>query len=172
MKAWEALLNGVSASALYWSGILKYNTDFVDPMVRAYAHFVQEEFKRLEQSGHFPSAEDHEALFKRNAALAAIAWKAFADRAWEYHSKEYLRFLVSLIHTLEGDRGETVEQYTATLVEALHKLVVDLPQATRDIRAEYGFHFDDAGYAQIAETDRMLLYQVLPTDPGVRVNPG
>lgn len=172
MKAWEAFLNGMSASALFWAGLFKYNSDFLNPMIRAYAHFVQEELRRLEQGGDFASLADYEDLLKRNAALAVIAWKASMDKGWDYHSKEYLRFVSSMMNALNGDRGETVEKFTATLVRALRRLVIDLPQATRDIRRDYGFRFDDGGYVKIAETDRMLLYQVLPSDPGVSVNPG
>lgn len=172
MKVWEAFLNGMSASALYWAGLFKYSSDFLNPMVRAYAHFIQQELTKLEKGGDLASTEDYEELLKRNATLAAIAWKVSMDKAWEYHSKEYRSLISSLAHTVGGDSGETVEHYTATLVEALRKLVIDLPRATRDIRGDYGFHFDEAGYVQIAETDRMLLYQVLPTDPGVKVNPG
>jgi poly(3-hydroxyalkanoate) synthetase len=47
--------------------------------------------------------------------------------------------------------------------------VLNLPEATKEIESEYGFHFDDGRYSLIESTPRMDLYQVLPTQPGVHV---
>ncbi len=44
-------------------------------------------------------------------------------------------------------------------------------KAIRAIKPEYGFHFDNGGYVKAGETDRFLVYQVLPTNhEGVREN--
>jgi hypothetical protein len=171
LRTWESLLEGTYAAALFWTGLFRYNSDFLDPAVRAYHYILQEELKRLKQNEFQTSARDYSGLLKFHTALTATALRASLQNAQDYHIEEYQRFLSSVVNTLTGD-GETVDKYMADTVEALHSLVVDFPEAIRRIRNEYGFHFDNGGYVKVAETDRMILYQVLPTEPGVVTNPG
>jgi hypothetical protein len=170
-KMWRAYFDIISASALYWAGIIKYNQDFFGPMYRAYTYFARQELLKMMKGHKQTSIREYEELLNFGALLAMSAWKASVDKAWEYHSKEYSRFVSSFINTLQNGRGEKIDDYAASTVKALEKLVVDFPRAVQEVRKDYGFHLDDGRYVKTAETDRMLLYQVLPTERDVKVNP-
>ena len=43
------------------------------------------------------------------------------------------------------------------------------PRAIQDIEPEFGFHFERKGNIKVTETDRFILYQILPTDKKVNV---
>jgi len=87
----------------------------------------------------------------------------------EYHKREAKRLVKALFNTFDGGEGETLDEYFAEKVDVFRRMVVDYPQAIYDVGEEFGFHLDTEGYVKVAETDRMGLYQVLPTDPRVEV---
>ena len=70
---------------------------------------------------------------------------------------------------MTGNHSESVEDYLAEKADILQRLVVEYPKAILQIGEEFGFHPEKGGYDLVAQTDRMDLYQVLPTEPGVEV---
>ncbi|HMK37144.1 MAG TPA: hypothetical protein VK463_18875 [Desulfomonilaceae bacterium] len=168
-KMGEAFFQSLNATALYWQGIHRYSNAFVHPMLQAYMYFLREQTRKLEHNDS-RNVRDYAELSTFSMLLAAIVIRASLDKALKYHFKEYINFLSSVVNTVAGRAGG-VDTFMTDTVRSLHTMVIDFPEAVRNIRKEYGFHFDDGKYVQVAETERMLLYQVLPTDPGVTVDP-
>lgn len=170
LKMWSTTFASARATALYWTGVFQYTRSFLEPFFIASKSFREEESRRL--SDHtLENISNYAHLSAFNLMLAGTAWKSSVNKALEYHSREFQRFAFALINTLEGADGETVDQYMAKEVEALERLLVDYPEAIHDIERDYGFHFDSDNYLLIDETERMSLYQVLPTEADVEVRP-
>jgi hypothetical protein len=171
-RMWLATIESQMTAGLYWHGLLNYYKQFFEPLVSATESFERAEMKKLSKAPLSVDICDYAQLAGFNVMLASIAWESSLQKALGYHFREFQRFAYSLINTLEGTDEETVDQFMAEEAEALEKLVIEFPDAVRDIEKEYGFHFDSEQYTKVAETERMNLYQVLPTEPDVSVDPG
>ncbi len=165
----SAFLDAYRASMLYSTGLTRYVNDFLEPFYVACGSFMEEEKQKIHSVSAATNFKDYSALLRFNAQIAETGSLTSDKRASEYHAKEARRFIVSLFNTFFGGKGEKVDEYMAQKAALLQRMVVDYPDAIRNIEPEYGFHFDDGTYHLAAETDRMLLYQVLPTEPGVKV---
>jgi hypothetical protein len=62
-----------------------------------------------------------------------------------------------------------LEQLLQRKTQLLELMAFRYPAAIQAIEPEYGFHFERGDNIKVAETDRFVLYQVLPTDPKVGV---
>ena len=71
---------------------------------------------------------------------------------------------------LRGAMGGIVDN-TSRKASLMNRVIYDFPKAIRDIKPEFGFHLGSKGYEKVAETDRFDLYQVLPSEPGVEIDP-
>ncbi|MFC1835910.1 metal transporter, partial [Thermodesulfobacteriota bacterium] len=170
LAPWSIGLDAARVTGLYWTGLGAYYRDFLLPAAKAWLYFQETERNNLPKESLEQTIRDYGRLFQRNLDLAQEAWDKPARRALEYHAAEFERFSSSLNDYLTGANGERLQAYMAELAATMHRLVIDFPEAIKDISKEYGFHFDSGGYAHVAQTDRMDLYQVLPSDPGVEVN--
>jgi hypothetical protein len=65
--------------------------------------------------------------------------------------------------------GENLESFTARQARMAELTTHTYPNAIRSIADEYGFHFERGENIRFAETDRFILYQILPTDTSVKV---
>lgn len=167
-RNWETFLNSMITASLYWRGVLDSNRDFVNPWLLAYTYFLREETEKR-NSGRVSDPESYASLVKLSTDRTFIAWKAVMEKAWMYHTKEFSRYLSSILE-INGN-GKALNAYTSELMQALKAKVIDMPAAVKNIRSEYGFHFESDRYVKVAETERMDLYQVLPNVRGVTVDP-
>jgi hypothetical protein len=168
LRNWEAFWKSMSAASLYWRGVLDSNRDFVNPWLSAYTYFLREEMEKL-NSGRVIDPANYASLAKMSSERAMAAWEAVMEKAWAYHTKELFRFLSSVLQ-INGN-GNAMNLYYDELMQALRTEVIDMPAAVKEIRKEYGFHFESDAYVKVAETERMDLYQVLPNIRGVKVDP-
>ncbi|MEJ2716583.1 MAG: metal transporter [Deltaproteobacteria bacterium] len=170
-RLWLAGMQSIWAGALYWYGLFNYRKEFFEFLLAETQSFERAEVKRWSEEPLGANVADYARLLGFNVMLASVAWQSSLQKALGYHFREFQRFAFSLLNTLEGAEGETVDQFMAEEAEALKRVAIEFPDAIRDIEAEYGFHFETEGYLKIAETERMNLYQVLPTESGVEVQP-
>jgi len=75
-----------------------------------------------------------------------------------------------VFNTLFCSEGEDLEGFLARQAKMMDVMANQYPQAIQDIEPEFGFHFERGDNKKIAETDRFILYQILPTDKMVKVN--
>jgi hypothetical protein len=160
------------AVQIYWNGILKYSSEFLTPAWTAQNSFWSLERRKLSQMTPWESARCYGELLKFNLLLADKGIIGSLETMGDYHLSKLSEAVSAWVNTAyDLDKGNLV-QYTAKQLRLLDLVVNVYPKAIRDIEAEYGFHFEDGGYAKAAETDRFELYQVLPRDELVQVRDG
>jgi poly(3-hydroxyalkanoate) synthetase len=162
-------LHGFVSGALYWNGMLQSYLEFLNPFLKASEFFKEAERKTISGKSWNENISDYSYLFRENMLLAQRAWFNGQQQVLDYHTNELPQLLQALTATWTDGSSKSLDRYLKQLTKALQQVVVDLPQAIEDIEGEYGFHFDNGGYELIRRTERMDLYQVLPTQPGVRV---
>jgi len=165
----SAYLESLKVAILYANGMVRSHLDFVEPFLIASNSFWEEEKEKLPDTPMDVNIRDYGKLWRFNAQIARSGLKSSQAAASEYHKKEFIRLAQALYNTLSGESGETVDRYMGEKAAVFQRLVVDYADAIKDIESEYGFHPNSGGYVRVAETDRMELYQVLPTVPDVEI---
>lgn len=170
-KMASAYFDFLKSGVLFFNGMSRAHLDFIVPFFRAGNSFWAEEEVRIPRSTPEVNLKDYIELFRFNCQIAQLGWRSSQNQALEFHIREYKRFVQAAMNTLLGTSGETVDQYLSEKAEVLEKLVVEYPDAIWAIGPEFGFHPESGGYRKAAETDRMDLYEVLPTEAGVETRP-
>lgn len=158
-------------SSLFFTGAMKAHLDFIRPYLIACRSFMEEEKIKFPRASFEQNFRDYNELARFNLQIARTGMRSSQVQVSEYHKEEFIRFFDAFLNTMYGRPGETVDAYTTEKLRVLRNLVVDYPDAIRDIGESYGFHPEQGGYELVAETPRMELYQVLPTDPTVETDP-
>lgn len=168
-RLFSATTDALTASILFYNGLVRSHHDFVVPFFTACNSFWEQEKIKIPQTSMEVNIEDYHKLYRFNQQIAEMGAKSSAVQVTEYHKREIMRFIDSWLNTFGGSGGETLDRYMVEKVEILRRLVVDYPDAIRAAGDSFGFHLDNGGYRHVAETDRMDLYQVLPTKSGVEI---
>jgi hypothetical protein len=169
LRLFKAYLDGLRAATLYANGVARSHLEFLTPFLTAVNSFRAEEKAKLPETSLEANLRDYAKLSRFNEQIALAGLKSSYTSMGRYHEQEFKRFLTALSNTFDGSGGETLDEYWAEKADVLERLVVHYPDAIRDIGSRFGFHADSGDYAPATETDRMSLYQVLPTEPGVEI---
>ncbi|MBM4286603.1 MAG: metal transporter [Deltaproteobacteria bacterium] len=168
-KVISAALDQARLLQTYWLGLSRYALDFMAPAFSALESFVSVENDKIKQYSHSENICDYASLLEFNLRLAekglTHGLKALAD--FQAHQLEQLH--KAWHNTLYHQKGEDIAAFMAKQARLLELVVHEYPQAIKAIEPEYGFHFEDGNYIQVAETQRFVLYQVLPWDKSVQV---
>ncbi len=157
------------ATQIYWNGILKYTGEFMTPYWTALNAFTNLEKEKLVRHHPWESLQDYLELFQFNIQVAEKGLKSSFKGMSGYHLREMNRAFAAWLNTVFDQEGENLTAFTERQAKLMEKVVYEYPQAIRDIKPEYGFHFENKGYEKVAETGRFLLYQVFPSDKKVNV---
>jgi hypothetical protein len=166
-----AALDTMIATILFTNGMMRSYQDFLAPFLIAANSFGKKEKEVIPEHSVAENLRDYLALLRFNLQIADGAVRSSLMQMNQYYKKESRKFIPALVQALWGVDGDPLDDYTAEKVEALRRLVVDYPDAIREIGEDFGFHFDKGGYTLVGETDRMSMYSVHPTDPNVHTNP-
>lgn len=167
--AWETALETLKAGQLFMLGVLAYLHDFMIPYWTAANSFTSLEKRKLKQTPPLETVLDYLELLQFNLQVAEKGLSGSLRSMHEFSLQESARILHVLTNTAFDRDGEKIKDYTAGQARKMRTLVYDYPDAIRAIKPQYGLHFDDGGYQKAAETDRFILYQVLPRDKRVKV---
>ena len=157
------------ALQLYYSGVLRYFQDFIDAYSTSVNYFTSVEGERLVSTPPMDTMRDYVDLLQLNCMIAQDALQSSHKAVIDYHLRDFNEALSAWINTVLGIPGEDIETLNARQAELMERVVHAYPEAIRNIREEYGFHFDNGGYKKAGETERFLLYQVLPTETRIKV---
>ena len=146
----------------YWSGVLKHTNEFMLPYWIALNSFLTTEKDKIVRHTPIDTIKDYFELLQFNLQVAGKGMVSSLRMVNDYHVEKSSQAFDALLKAISGQNGEEFATLLANEAELLEKIVYQYPQAIRDIQSEYGFHFDDGGYLKAAETDRFILYQVLP----------
>ncbi|MCX5856490.1 MAG: hypothetical protein NTZ57_01000, partial [Deltaproteobacteria bacterium] len=168
----ETGLDSMKAGQLFWLGILGYLHDFMFPYWTAVTSFTALEKKKLVETSPLETMLDYLELMQFNRQVAEKGLSGSLKSMNDYSLKESTKALQALTNTFFDREGFNLKEFTARQARQLDLLVNEYPQAIRAIKQDYGFHFDDGGYIKTAETDRFILYQVLPQNRKVKIRKG
>ncbi len=152
----------------YSKGLTTYINDFMTPFWIALDAFSETEKGKLQNHIPYESLRDYMELLQFNLQVAEKGLNSSVGLMSDYHSKEATQAFSAWLNTVFDREGEDIEGFLARQAEALEQVVYAYPKAILEIGSEYGFHFERDGYKKAGETDRFLLYQVLPTVKKVR----
>jgi len=169
LKLIGATSEQIKASQTYWNGVSKYMNEFMTPFWIALNAFSATEKDKLMSHPPHESLRDYVELFQFNLQVAEKGLTSGLKVMNEYHLREMKGTFSAWLNTLFDREGEDINEFMVRQAKLLEKVVYAYPKAIQDIKPEYGFHFEEKGYIKSGETDRFLLYQVLPTNKKVRV---
>jgi hypothetical protein len=155
----------------FGSALFKYYQEFMQPFWIALNAFLTTENEKLLSHPPADSIRDYFELLQFNLQVAEKGFHSGLKAMVDYHGAKADRAMQAWLNTIFKHEGETIVDFTENEARLLETLLYAYPKAIRAIKPEYGFHFDDGGYIKAGETDRFLIYQVLPTNSeGVREN--
>jgi hypothetical protein len=152
-------------------GMWKYISDFMEPSFNTQWAFLEAEWNKLPRQSTENKGSSFLDLLRLNNDLTYRAMKSAMEAGMEYQQRFQSDALSAWRNTVYNSGEEDLAGFFQRRKESVEAVLNRLPQAIQDIKAEYGFHFDEGGYIQVDETDRFILYQVLPLNKKVKTRP-
>ena len=153
----------------YGTALIKYHQEFMQPFWIALDAFLSTEKEKLLSHPPADSMRDYFELLQFNLQVAEKGFRSGLEAMLGYHGNRASEGIQAWLNTILKRDGDTIVEFAEKEALLLENLLYAYPKAIRDIKPEYGFHFDDGGYVKAGETDRFVIYQVLPTSAdGVR----
>lgn len=153
----------------FYNGMLRQMNAFSFPFYTALKALNHLEKKKLEETPLEENIKDYLELLQFNQQIVEKGVHSSISAMHQFHQRHVQKAYSAWICTLSGEGEEDILTYTDKFSKLIRQLVNTYPQAIREIKPEYGFHFDREGYVKIGETSRFFLYQVLPSEKGVCV---
>ncbi len=171
LKMFNASAETGKAVLAFNEGMANYLKSFAEPQQIAVESFFRVQQEKASMLPSYDDFRDHAELLRFNLELAGKSLQSSLTSMSEFHLRKLSEAWVAMVKTIidEDQSGEELFKFIHHQATLLEKVVREYPRAIKAIKSEYGFHFDREGYLKVAETDRFLLYQVLPTEKGVKV---
>ena len=164
--------NFMNASQNYLSALSKYSNDFMIPYLIATSYFNNVEKQKLWSTSPLESVQSYMELMVFNFDLIVRGFSGSMMAMTHSGEMEMENTIAAVFNTLLCSEGEDIEGFLARQAKLMDVMANQYPQAIQDIEPEFGFHFERGeNNKKIAETDRFILYQILPTDKKIKVNP-
>lgn len=167
--ALETAFNAMKAGQTYALGVLTYMNDFMYPYWTAANSFTEREKEKLAKTQPLETMLDYLEIVQFNLQVAEKGLTGALKSMDSYYRRQTDKAFTAGLNSFFGRNGENLNDYSRRQARLMELLVYEYPQAIKAIKDVYGFHFDDGGYVKAAETERFLLYQVLPRDKKVKV---
>lgn len=151
-------------------GLNRYNNDFLGPLLIAAEVFKDVESTRFWQRTPIDNANSYIKLLGCNVDLLARYSLGTMKMLELYNKKESEKVIKSWFVTLLWQEGETLDEVLAQQNDILQQVLLEYPKAIKAIEPEYGFHFEEQPKSFFAETERFILYQVMPNEPTIETD--
>ncbi len=168
-KMMTAMLEQTKAAQTYWVGLCRSVSDFMTPSMMALNSFAEAERENLDDLPLQDVGGEYQDFWQTLLLLTERGFNSALKTMNDFQLRQMDEAFKAWVNTIFDREGEDLASFMTRQAKALKLLVHAFPQAIKEIRPEYGFHFDDERYLKVAETDRFYLYQVLPWDKGVQV---
>ena len=169
MKMIEAAGNIIKAEQTYRVGLSRYINDFMIPYATAVKYITHIERGKMIHAPFADSLESYAELLELNLDIAGKELAGRIEAINNFYLPELNMCFVAWLNTIFNLEGEDIFEFIARHAKTLELVTYQYRQSIQDIKSEFGFHFEKAGYIKAAETDRFDLYQVLPNDKKVKV---
>ncbi len=160
----------VNASQNYLSAFSKYSNDFMIPYLIATSYFNHVEMQKYWNTSPLESVQSYMELLAFNLDLIGKGITGSMKAIAQSGKLEMENAIAAVFNTLFCSEGEDIEGFLDRQAKMMDVMANKYPQAIQDIEAEFGFHFEREDNKKIAETDRFILYQIVPTDKKVEAN--
>jgi len=108
-------------------------------------------------------------IMQHNQQIAAKATAASQEKLTSYFYDQVEAANQAFFNSLSGSEGEKLAGFMQREAEIM-EAVANFHEQIEKVKDEFGFQFNTPGYKLAYETDSFLLYQVLPTKSGVKVD--
>lgn len=167
----DALTSQMEAAQKYFLDVLTYVNEFAVPYFSASKYFSNVEKNRIMTASPMENLISYLGLADMNLDLAARSFLGTLKAVSTYGTKDIKEATDALLNTVfEAKEGETLKSFMDRKARMIHLLTNVYPKAIKDSGQYFGFHFERGRDIKIAETDRFILYQIMPTIPGTEVN--
>jgi hypothetical protein len=152
-------------------GFARYLDNFMIPWMIAAKNIRNVERLRLLTTSPFESWQAYVKLWQFNTELFTRGLTGSLEAMNQYGGMETKRAIDAAMNSFfAGACSEKQSEDIYSFIDR-HTNITDMvthvyPKAIQDIEPEYGFHFERENI-KIAETDRFIMYQILPTHPKV-----
>ena len=165
----QAVTNQIAATQNYCAGYNTYLNSFMIPFYISTNYFRDVEMNKLSKTSPMESFQSYMELMTYNNEISNRSLIATMRVINEYFKRELPFATEAFLNTLFNKDGETLESFTARQAKMTELVAKTYPKIIDDIEPEYGFHFEREKNIKFAETDRFILYQILPIDNKVKV---
>jgi hypothetical protein len=107
-------------------------------------------------------------VLQHSQAMTTKGMMAGREKATGFMFDQMQEGLQAFLNTVFNHEGEGLSGFMSREADVMES-VANFHEQIEKIRDEFGFHFDRPIYQLAHETDAFLMYQVLPTKPGVEV---
>lgn len=167
-KVWTGVTASMELFGAFQStaaALARYMNGYTIPFITAASYFNQLERERLWSRTPGENLSAYLKLGRMNLELAGRAFNADM-RAIDHFLDMALQVRLT---DLNGGSSETFAEIARRMRRLSDLLTYDFPAAIKAVESEFGFHFErQPASSRVDETDRFILYQVLPTDPKVK----
>jgi hypothetical protein len=152
------------------AGFSKYSNEFLFPFLMATYYFSNVELKKFLGNSPVDRFNAYMDLFEFNTDLVLRYFTGSAKAMEDYSVREMKNYIEASYNSFFNLKGENLEAFYARQSDVFETVTQKFPRAIREIEPEYGFHFEREGDIKFAETDRFIVYKILPTDKKITVN--
>ena len=174
LSLFKSMCDQANTAGNYVAGFSKYLNEFMTPYLLAANYFSNTEMKKIPETNPVEGIKSYAGLMNFNGNIGNRALLASMKAMNDFGNMELANAMDALFNTIfNGSKGGEKKQDIAAFTER-HAVMTDMlvrvyPQAIQDIASEYGFGFERGENLKVAETDRFILYQILPIDPKTEV---
>lgn len=167
LSPFGAMVNQLGASWLFSAGFTRYANEFLIPFALATIYFQKAEQQKLVTEDFMDSLISFAELLQFNQDITNRNLIASMKAVNDYNNKEMKMGLESLANSIFQLDGMTWPEFARRQARIIHLVNQVYPKAILDIEPEFGFHFERGEDPLFAETDRFLVYRVMPKDKNV-----
>jgi len=167
----KAMYNQAVSAGNCMSGFCRYLNEFMVPYILAANYFSEAERDKMAKTHPMEGLISYAELMHFNSDVSSRAIISSMKAMSDFSNMELQQALDALSNTVfnwDGN-GRDIVEFTERQAMMSEMLARGYPQAIRDIASEYGFGFERGENVKVAETDRFVLYQILPLDPHAQV---
>lgn len=168
----EMMTNQINAAQNCCTGFSKYLNEFMVPLLLASNYITDTEKYRIMSSSPIDSFQSYLQLLDFNLNLSSRCLTGTMRAVNDYNNREMKNALEAWFNTVFQLKGEDIPAFMNRHSEIMKGIAKIYPKAIRDIEPEFGFHFERGINIKVSETDRFILYQVVPVDNRIPVNQG
>lgn len=171
LSLFKAMYNQTLSAGNCMSGFCRYMNEFMVPYILATSYFTEAEREKMTKTDPMEGLMSYAELMQFNSDVSSRAIISSMKAMSDFSNMELKKAMDALFGTVfdwDGNGGDILA-FTERQAIMSEMLVKGYPQAIRDIESEYGFGFERGENVKVAETDRFILYQILPIDPHTEI---